>query len=201
MADDTTIQTDQQTDDQAQTDDASGAGDGQNGGQPFISFSSEDDFQAAIDERLKKRLERERAKSEEKAQRAREEAEAKALADQEEWKTLAEKRAAKLADLESNVEQTATELETATQQAERLEKALTAQLAAQKDGLPEATLELLNRLDPVDQLEYLAKHRGSLTANTNGVPPSPAAADETAVSDEQRKTGRDRMAGQIKNWF
>lgn len=195
----TNNQTDEQQTDQAQTDDATGAGDGQNGGddqQQQPTFS-----QADLDRIVKERLERAQKQAEAKTQKAREEAEAKALADQEKWKDLAEKHGTKLQTLEADLETRSTELETAAQRIERLGQALTAQLAAQKEGLPEATLELLNRLDPVDQLEYLAKHRGSLTANTNGVPPSPAAADETAVTDEQKKSGKDRMGQQIKNWF
>ena len=48
--------------------------------------------------------------------------------------------------------------------AERYKGALAAILATQRGNLPGHVIELLDRLDPVDQLEYIAKHQKELAA-------------------------------------
>jgi hypothetical protein len=62
----------------------------------FIAFATEAEFQAAIDARLKDRLEREQRKALEAAEKARKEAADKALADQQQYQTLADQRKAEI---------------------------------------------------------------------------------------------------------
>jgi len=62
----------------------------------FIAFATEAEFQAAIDARLKDRLEREQRKALEAAERARKEAADKALADQQQFQLLADQRKAEI---------------------------------------------------------------------------------------------------------
>jgi len=170
----------------------------QNGGEPPEPKFSQADVDRIVEERLK----REKAKAEEKTRKAREEVEAKALADQQQWQELAEKRAASISQIEADLAARVGELETAQQRATRLEQALQAQLVTAKEGLPDAVVELVDRLDPVDQLEYLAKHKASLGGSkAGGVPPSPKPADANAVSTEQKQTSAKRLGAQIRNWM
>ena len=198
MPDETQIEA--QSQDNSETGDATGPAAGQqDGGEtPGERRFSQADLDRVVEERLK----REKAKAESAAQKAKEKAEAEALANQEKWKELAEKNGSTLTQIQTELEAKAGELETAAQRVERLEKALQAQLTSAKDGLPEAVLELVNRLDPVDQLEYLAKHKTSLgVKNGTGVPASPKPADEGAVSTEQKQTSARRLGAQIRNWM
>lgn len=160
----------------------------QDGGEKkiFISFESEEAFQNAIDSRLKDRLDREAKKREAAAQKAKEEAEAAALAEQLKFEELADKRAGKITELEGNLTTATGDLETANSQLKRYKTALTQQLEAAKKDLPEATLELLNRLDPVEQLEYLAKHGQSIAPKPNGVPPSPKPAQQKQPGNQDQ---------------
>lgn len=183
-----------------------GTGDtpGQKGGEqpaPFVSFSSEADFQAAIDERLKNRLEREKRKAEELAQKARDEAEAKALADQQEWQKLAEKHGKSAETIKAELDTRLSELETVTQRVDRAEQALAGYLTAEKEGLPESVLELLEKLDMVDQLAYLTKHRAALVGKTDGVPPSPKPADLDQTGQQDRGQRKKALANQVRRWM
>lgn len=90
---------------------------------------------------------RDMQRAEEERAKATEEAEAKQLADQQKWRELAEKRTKEIDGLKPYKEQ-----------AERYNAALLAILKAQRQGLPDHMIELLDRLDPVDQLEWIAKH-------------------------------------------
>jgi hypothetical protein len=185
MADETTNpgNVDQQQDDPEQTGDATGGqkpeGDGQNGGNRTPAADEKSFTQADVDRIVAERLEREKKKAEKAAQTAKEEAEAKALEEQQEFQKLAEKHGKKADKLQGELDESLAKLEEATARVEAVEKALETHLKAQKDGLPESVLELLEKLDTVEQLEYLAKHGESLSAKGGGggVPPSPRPAD------------------------
>lgn len=179
----------------AQTVDATGqpaesgqqnGGDGEGKQQPAISFASEAEFQRRVDDMLRERLERERTKAEKAAQKAREDAQAEAAAKNGEWQSLAEQRAAKLAELESQI----TGLESATTRAQRYEAALGQQVQALRKDLPKHLAPLLDKLDVVEQLEWLAANREQLaTPRTTGVPATPRAQgglDAAAQEDARR---------------
>ena len=112
-----------------------------------VSFSAEQ--QTAIDAIIQKRLDRGKAQWEaEQAQaktKAEETAEAKRLADQQQFKELAEKHEGKVK-----------ELEPFKAKAEKQETALKAILEKERKGREEGVLALLDRLDPTEQLEWLA---------------------------------------------
>ena len=190
MADDK----DKQTDKADKTDDVSGGQDdkdGQDGGKdkkpPEKQFS-----QADVDTIIADRLRREKEKSEKASQKTKEAAEAQKLAEQEKFKELAEKHGLKITGLEANLETQVAELEDTTGKIDRLEEALKALLEAQKEGLPDFILPLLDKMDPVDQLEYLAANRESLVKGggdgAGGVPPSPKPkGDPEKISDDDRR--------------
>jgi molecular chaperone GrpE (heat shock protein) len=162
----------------------------QNGGQgeqqqPAISFASEAEFQKRVDDMLKERLEREQKKAEKTALKAREDALAEQAAKNGEWQQLAEQRAARLTDMET---QLAT-LESTTTKAQRYEQALSRQVEAQRKDLPKHLLPLLDKLDVVEQMEWLAANREQLAPpKTTGVPATPRAQGSTdAAAQEQAR--------------
>lgn len=105
----------------------------------------------------------------------------KQLAEQAQWQTLAEQRAADLATA-------ATERDALRQRSATYETALKAILETQRKGLPQHLLTLLDRLDPAEQLQYLATNATELSKGNNG-PGTPATQKRTTQStpDPNRK--------------
>ena len=136
--------------------------------------------QAEVDRIVKERLEREKTAREKAAARAREDAEAQAFKKNQEWQAQAEKSAARVAELESLGEQVT-----------RYQGALDQYLAAEKKDLPRHVLVLLEKLDPVEQMEYLSANRDELgrPALKGGVPASPEP-KERALSEEEAERAR-----------
>ena len=146
--------------------------------------------QSDIDRILKERLEREKTTRDKLAAKAREEAEAEALKKNEEWQTLAKQLEARVGELEPLGERVT-----------KLSGALEKYLAAEKKDLPKYVLDLLGKLDPVDQIEYLAANRDELgkQRGPEGVPPSPTPRDRT-LSEDEREAAR-RGQSQLYNNF
>lgn len=84
-------------------------------------------------------------------------AEVKRLQDAQEWEKLA---ATYKGDLEA--------AQATAAMATQYETALKAMLETERKGLPKPTLELLDKLNPADQLEWIAKHKAEMTR-----PPAP----------------------------
>lgn len=149
---------------------------------------TQDEVNRLIDDRLK----RERQKADEKAKKEREDAEAKALEEQKEYQKLAEQRATKIA-----------ELEPLTEQVDRYQGALTSLLTAEKQNVPEHVAALLDKLDPVEQLEWIASNRDKLAPASEsngddaepkkpkGIPSTPPRGDTRGAIEEQRRAARE----------
>lgn len=152
--------------------------------QPAVTFATEADFQRRVDDMLRERLERERVKAEKAAAKAREDAQAEAAAKNGEWQQLAETRAAKIAEMEAQL----AGLDATTARAQRFEAALAQQVGALRKDLPKHLAPLLDKLDVVEQLEWLAANRQELAAKLSGVPPTPRAQGSTdAAALEQAR--------------
>lgn len=181
------------------TGDATGSQAAQNGGtpagtgetKPAVAFATEAEFQQRVDDMLKERLDRERKKAEEKAQRAREQAEADAAAKNGEWQKLAEDRKIKLAEVEPA-------LADAVAKAERYEQALQAQLTALRKNVSKSLTALLDKLDVVEQLEWLANNQEAIKTTVNGVPSSPKPAG--GLTDAQQQQARQTMAQMYRDF-
>ena len=151
---------------------ANGGGEGEQKQTPALTFATEAEFQRKVDDLLKERLDRAAKTAEQKAQKAREEAQAEAAAKNGEWQQLAEQRAAKIAELET---QTAT-LDATTTKAQRYEQALAKQVDVLRKDMPKHLAPLLDKLDVVEQLEWLAANRDAVAPKQpNGVPATPRA--------------------------
>ena len=151
---------------------ANGGGEGEQKQAPALTFATEAEFQRKVDDLLKERLDRAAKTAEQKAQKAREEAQAEAAAKNGEWQQLAEQRAAKIAELEA---QTAA-LDATTTRAQRYEQALAKQVEVLRKDVPKHLAPLLDKLDVVEQLEWLAANRDAVAPKQpNGVPATPRA--------------------------
>jgi hypothetical protein len=157
--------------------------------------------QEQVDGIVKDRLERERKTAEAKTQKDREDAEAARLKEQGEFEKLANQRAATITELEAKV----TEGETHKTRADRYETALKAHLETQRKDLPAHITALLDRMDPVDQLEYIAANREALGAkpgqNGSGIPATPKPGDRKALTEEQQQAAQRQAAQLVKSRF
>lgn len=90
----------------------------------------------------------------------------------------------------------AAQFEEKARAAERYQEALTKLLATQRAGLPDGIIKLLDKLDPADQLEWIAENKATVTAQ-----PSQQAQTNQAgqaafnpVNGKQVETDKDRLA-------
>lgn len=149
--------------------------------------------QKEIDAIIAERLGREKKNQEAAAEKARKQAEEDALFKNQEFQKLADERGKRVAELEGQVG----ELTSVREQADRYKGALEKYLVVEKKDLPKHVLTLLEKLDPVDQIEYIAANRAELGKPTQeqvkGVPPSPEP-KERKLSDEQKAEARKGQA-------
>jgi hypothetical protein len=117
--------------------------------------------QAEIDKIIADRLTREEKKRAEATDKARRDAEEKALADNAKWQELAEKRAKEI----DGATQALAEMETLRQQHEAATTALGRYLDTERKGLPDHIIGLLDKLGPVEQLEWLASNKDKLVTS------------------------------------
>ena len=140
--------------------------------------------QAELDAKVEERLLRERKQAADRETKARTEAEAKALAEQGEFKKLSETQAKTLLDLTAERDGLSAERESLKAKADKYEKALNSLLDTHKAAIPEHVKPLLDRLDPVEQLQWIADNGGKV--GVNGVPATPKANGQ-GMSEEQKR--------------
>jgi hypothetical protein len=151
-----------------------------------VTFSPEQ--QTELERVLKERLERERKKSETVAEKVRKQAEEDALTKNKEFETLAEQRKTKVGELEAQV----AELAPLKEQIEKYKGAMETVLKAQMAKLPKVILPLLEKLDPIEKMQYLADHANELNIEVIGVP-------ETDINDSTQKLNEEAQAKARKN--
>ena len=171
--------------------DAPGTPPGQQGGTQGSGEGERTYTKAEMAAIVEDRLRRDREARERQTAKERETAEAAQLAEQQKFKELADKHAARVAELEPY-----------QAKAERYEAALTALLTEERKQVPEHLYPLLDRMDPADQLEYIAGHRDKFAlppatnGHTTGVPATPRASGVTpaqiieTTKQELRQSGR-----------
>lgn len=115
-------------------------------------------LQGELDGIIQSRLEREKQQRETAAEKARKDAEAKTLEEQGNFKTLAEQRAAELAAAQAKIEASKATEKTA----ERYQTALKTHVDSLLKDAPAHLSELLAKLDPAEQLEWITKNPDAL---------------------------------------
>ena len=160
-----------------------------------VTFSPEQ--QTELERVLKERLERERKKSETAAEKVRKQAEEDALTKNKEFETLAEQRKTKVGELEAQV----AELAPLKEQVEKYKGAMETVLKAQMAKLPKAILPLLEKLDPIEKMQYLADHAKELNIEVIGVPETDTNDSTHKLNEEAQAKAKQRNAGMIKTLF
>ncbi len=180
---------DTSTDASQTTGDATGTNGGVDAKQLAKIFATEADFQAEVDRLLKDRLKRAETAAQDKARKEAEKAAEEVANKNGEWKDLADKRAATLALLELDKASLTAQAEAQSTKLSRYEKALNAHVVAQSADVPEGVKALLGKLDPVEQLEWIATNREALMQQRRqGVPPTPGA--DTNMTETQREAAQ-----------
>lgn len=176
----------QERDEQAEgteetTDDVTGQ-ESENDGEVEFSDAQQEKINEIVQSRLARAREKWEGEVEREREQARREAEEQRLEDQEEYRELAEQRQERIAELEQRV----SEAEAVTEENERLAAALERTLKAQREGLPEHVITLLDRLDPVEQMEYLADNAEILKKSPGGPPESPRPNEQGEMDESER---------------
>jgi multidrug efflux pump subunit AcrA (membrane-fusion protein) len=185
-----------------QTDPTTGNGPGQgdsdpetNGDAGEVTFT--DEQQAKLDQIIADRLERQRTKLEAEAEEARQEAEQEAeearLAEQQEFQQLAETRKAKLDELQP-------QLETLQERVERYEEAVSAQVEQAMARVPAFVKPLLEQMDPVEQLAYIAEHEEEFATESGGSAGPPKTPKPNGDGDMTDKERRRRATSARRIW-
>ena len=131
-----------------------------------------------INNRLKQ-LEKEKAESEKAAS----EFSRKTAEEQGKYKELYEQSTAKLSQLEEKAKS-----------AELYQEVLNKLLTTQRAGLPEGIIKLLDKLDPADQLEWIAENKSTVAPATQQAQPNQAGqAAFNPVNGKQVETDKDRL--------
>jgi len=136
--------------------------------------------------------ERERRKELEKERKAKEreadKAEAKRLEEAGEFKELAEKAQKKAEDAEAKLSEFEPQIETLTAERDRYAKALKSYVDKAREGVPEHLTPLLDKLDPVEQLEYLTENADKLALPSTGSPTNnPRRGVSHNLSDDEKR--------------
>jgi len=160
-----------------------------------VTFTPEQ--QAAVDQIVKDRLAREKKKSDEDADRARKQAEEDALLKNQEFEKLATDRKKALDDLQAQVN----DLLPLKDQVERYRTAMEASIKAQVEKLPAAVKVLLEKLDPIEQAQYLAAHAKELSADFKPVPETDTASSSGKLSKEAEERAKQTNAKLVKGFF
>jgi ribonucleoside-triphosphate reductase len=121
--------------------------------------------------------------------KAEQEAEEARLKEKEDFKTLAEQHKARVADLEPKVE--ALDKET-----RRYKEALEAQLKTAKSQVPEHLHSLLEKLDPVEQLKWIADNADKIKEQSNklsGIPRTPKPVGDNGKQADELQAKQRRL--------
>jgi hypothetical protein len=129
--------------------------------------------QSELDAIVKDRLERAERKAEDDRKKGEAAAEAARLAENSQYKELSEKQALEIVSLREQIEQ----LDTLTTERDRYMTALLEVAKREREGLPDPVVELLDRMDVSEQLDWIAKNRESLVGSNkpNRLQPLPRA--------------------------
>lgn len=147
-------------------------------------YVSQDKLDAIISERLDREREKWKAKLEEEREEQKRKAEEERLAEQEKWHDLAEQRQERITQLEVQ----AGEVPVLQERIDQLEETLNGYLEAQRDGLPDAIIALLDKMDVVEQLAWISENAGELVGDDRQrLPGAPKPRGKGEPSDDEKR--------------
>lgn len=144
--------------------------------------------QAAVNLIVKDRLEQAQRTARKEADKARKQAEEEALTKNQEFKALADQRQITITELETRLQ----EVDPLKEQAEKYKSAMQKIVQAQVSKLPSALKVLVEKMDPLEQMSYLAEHSKELNIAVNAVP-------ETETNDSTHKLNKEALANAQKS--
>lgn len=162
--------------------DAEQAGDEKDKGKQVSKVIFTPEQQAEVDQIVKERLARAQKKAEADTEKARKQAEEDGLKKNQEFEKLAETRQAKIAEFETQL----AELTPFKELAEKYKGAMEKMLQAQVEKLPKTIKVLIEKMDPLDQMQYLTENAKELNIDIKGVP-------ETDTNDSTNKLNQEAL--------
>ena len=153
--------------------------------------------QEELDRQIAIRLERANKKAADEAAKAAKKAEEDALTKNQEFEKLANTRQTRIEELEKDL----TSFEEVKAQAEKYKAALEAHLKAQTEKLPKHIKTLLEKMDPVEQIEYLTANAKELNVKVDGVPATPEDESKDKLTQEEQARAKKETRRLAKNWF
>ena len=160
-----------------------------------VSFTA--DQQAEVDRIVKDRLDRERKKSEEAAEKTRKKAEEDALAKNSQFEELATTRQNKIAELEAQLQ----EGEKVSATLQQYKDAVAGIVKAQVDKLPKAVKSLILKMDPLEQMQYLAENAKELNIEVKAVPATETDDGNQKLKQEVLDKAKKKNEQTIKGFF
>lgn len=160
-----------------------------------VTFTQEQ--QLAVDLIVKDRLAREKKQAEADAERQRKQAEEDALTKNQEFKTLADQRQNTITDLEARLK----EFEPLKEQADKYKDAMLKIVQAQVAKLPPALKVLVEKMDPLEQMAYLADHAKELNINVDAVPETKTNDSTNKLNKEVQEKAKQNNAKLVKGFF
>lgn len=175
-----------------------GNGDGNNSNTQAhseVTFTPEQ--QAAVDRLVKERLDRAKKQSEAEAEKARKKAEEDALTKNKEFETLANTRQQ---EIEAKDEELA-ELKGIKEQSEKYSEAIGKIVKTQIEKLPKPVQVLLEKMDPLEQMDYIAQYAKDLNLDLKDVPETDAADPSKKLTREAQEKGKTDFGRTVKGFF
>lgn len=160
-----------------------------------VSFTAEQ--QSAVDLIVKERLERAQKKALADADKLRKQAEEESLTKNQEFKTLADQRQGTITELETKLK----ELEPLKEQAGRYKDAMLKIVQAQVSKLPSALKVLVEKMDPLEQMDYLAEHAKELNLAVDAVPETKTNDSTQRLNKEALDKAKQNNAKLVKGFF
>lgn len=173
---------------QQETEDDSGSGGAKKNGKPAeAKFTAEQQevINRLVGEARTKERDKARAEAEAETAKTKKKAEEEALAKNQEWEQLAATRAEEVAAVAKERD----ELLPYKEQAERYRAALEKLVNETMKGVPKHLLPLMEKMDPVETLEYLTKHGKDLNVRF-AAPETPEEKEKKTLSSEDEASGR-----------
>lgn len=146
---------------------------------------------------IPERLNRAKFDTEKVAEKARKEAEEKSLADKQEFEKLATSRKKEIDELTAKLE-AAAGTEATLQQ---YKDAVAGIVKTQVEKLPKAVKSLIQKMDPLEQMQYLAENAKELNIDIKAVPPTETDDGNQKLKQEELDKARKKGEQTIKGFF
>lgn len=160
-----------------------------------VTFTPEQ--QAAVDRLVKDRLDRAKKQAEAEAEKARKKAEEDALTKNKEFETLATTRQQ---EIEAKDKELA-ELKGIKEQSEKYAEAIGKIVKTQIEKLPKPVQVLLAKMDPLEQMEYIAQYAKDLNLDLKDVPETDPADPSKKLTREAQEKGKTDFGRTVKGFF